>query len=48
MRHGEEFKNLLDPRDIVLEHDFEFKASIDTENIREKGFLKSGTYVSLI
>jgi len=38
----------LDPRDRILEHDFNFSIKLDFEGIREKGFLKSETYKEII
>ena len=34
MKHGEEFKKMLDPRDQILEHNFGFTVKIDLEDIK--------------
>jgi len=39
---------MLDPRDRVLEHDFDFSIEIDAKSITEHGFLKSKTYSDIV
>ena len=48
MKYGKEFKQMLDPRDQILQHDFDFTVKINIPDIRQKGFLKSGTYTEII
>lgn len=48
MKHGKDFKEMLDPRDKILEHDFDFTVKIEIENIKERGFINSETYRGII
>ena len=34
----------MDPRDVVLEHTFDFKVEVNHEEILKNGFLESKTY----
>jgi hypothetical protein len=38
LKHGQDFKDLLDPRDQVLEHDFDFSIALRTEEIAQEDF----------
>jgi len=47
MKHGKDFKDLLDPRDRILEHDFDFTVEVDLEHIKPSGFLNSEAYQTI-
>jgi len=47
MKHGSQFKDLLDPRDRVLEHDFTFRVNLDPE-VQGKTFLESQAYQTIL
>ena len=38
LKHGPDFKDLLDARDMVLEHDFDFTIALRTEEISQESF----------
>jgi hypothetical protein len=38
LKHGLDFKDLLDARDMVLEHDFDFTVALRTEEISQESF----------
>jgi hypothetical protein len=38
LKHGHDFKDLLDARDMVLEHDFDFTIALETEKISQESF----------
>ncbi len=43
LKHGQDFKDLLDPRDQVLEHDFDFSIALRTEEINQEDFQFGGS-----
>lgn len=44
MIHGQEFKDLLDPRDVVLEHKFDLQCDIVTDDLAVNKFFKSRSF----
>ena len=38
LKHGHDFKDLLDARDMVLEHDFNFTIALRPEEISKESF----------
>ena len=43
LKHGHDFKDLLDARDMVLEHDFDFTVALRTEEISQESFQFRGS-----